>query len=179
MAVPRILALVACLLSAACRGPAPAAGAEDELSGLHGFLQRKYGREREFLEEPRYSAAAVDLNGDGRAEAVVYLESRGFCGTGGCGFEVFERSGGEWRIVAQTSIGWPPVRVLESRSHGWRDLAVIVAGGGINPGYEALLPFDGRSYPDNPSMPPARPLRPPPPGQVLIPREPEWRPLFD
>jgi len=30
---------------------------------------------------------------------------------------------------------------------------------GIQPGYEAVISFDGTNYPGNPSMPPARPVK--------------------
>jgi hypothetical protein len=48
--------------------------------------------------------------------------------------------------------------VLKSSTNGWRDLAVRVRGGGVLPGYLALLPFDGATYAGNPTVPPARPL---------------------
>lgn len=48
-----------------------------------------------------------------------------------------------------------PIRLLERRSHGRRDLAVQVAGGGIVEGYEAAVPFDGRRYASNPTVAPS------------------------
>jgi len=45
--------------------------------------------------------------------------------------------------------------MLNTKSNGWHDISVVVAGGGIA-GYEAILPFDGKTYPSNPSVPPAR-----------------------
>jgi hypothetical protein len=51
---------------------------------------------------------------------------------------------------------------------GWRNLAVFVAGGGIMPGYFAELQFDGKSYPENPSIGPARPLKHKPKGRAII-----------
>lgn len=130
------------------------------------------------MQDPRYAAAFLDLDGEGRNEAVVYLQDRHFCGTGGCGMQILTRRAEGWRVVSSTAIGWPPIRALETRSHGWRDLSVVVAGGGVIPGYEALLAFDGRTYPDNPSVPPARPLRRRPPGETLIQRDPHWRALY-
>jgi hypothetical protein len=45
---------------------------------------------------------------------------------------------------------------------------VWVQGGGIQPGYEAELRFDGNAYPSNPSVIPARPLVNRPHGQIVI-----------
>jgi hypothetical protein len=50
----------------------------------------------------------------------------------------------------------PPIRVLDQKLNGWHSLGVWVQGGGIQPGYEAELRFNGKSYPKNPSVPPAR-----------------------
>ncbi len=57
--------------------------------------------------------------------------------------------------VTNISITRPPIRVLPTVTHGWHDLGVMVAGGGIIPGYEARLRFDGHSYPSNPTVPSA------------------------
>lgn len=60
-----------------------------------------------------------------------------------------------YRRVTNISITQAPIRVLPTVTHGWHDLGVLVVGGGIIPGYEARLRFDGHSYPSNPSIPPA------------------------
>ena len=89
-----------------------------------------------------------------------------FCGSGGCKTLILQRHGEGYRTVMSATITWPPIRVLETRTHGWRDIGVTVAGGGINPPYEALMRFDGKRYPSNPSMEPA--ARPGAKGQTLI-----------
>ena len=154
--------------------------AENE-SDLRRFLQGEFADARRSAPTTRYSVAWTDLNGDRRPEAVVYIFDHGhgyWCGSGGCNLVVFEGERRSWRTVGSTSITRPPVRLLNSRTNGWRDLSVYVAGGGIIPGYHALLPFDGRSYASNPSMPPARELRRPASGRVLISRQNRGRLLF-
>lgn len=106
----------------------------------------------------RYVVAFPDLNGDRTPEAIVYLISNGWCGSGGCTMLILARDGATWRVVTQVTITRPPIRVLTSTSHGWHNISVWVRGGGILPGYEAELRFDGKTYPSNPSMPPARRL---------------------
>jgi len=73
-----------------------------------------------------------------------------------------------YRLVTKITITNPPIRVLNSSSNGWRNLAVWAQGGGLQPGYEAELRFDGKAYPTNPSVPPARPLNGNVAGQVVI-----------
>jgi hypothetical protein len=121
----------------------------------------------------RYSVALTDLNGDGRAEALVYAmdsaggRGGGLCGSGGCNLYVLALTAKGYRQVADIAITRPPIGVLPTMAHGWHDLAVRVAGGGIIPGHEARLRFDGRSYPSNPTVRPATRLEHGP-GKVVI-----------
>jgi hypothetical protein len=103
----------------------------------------------------RYIVVFRDLNGDGRDEAIVHFISGSACGNAGCNTLVLSRSREKWRTVTTIRITRPGIRVLRATSLGWRDLAVWVQDGGIGPGYYAQLRFDGKTYPSNPSMPPA------------------------
>ena len=49
------------------------------IESLKKFLRTRYDDKR-----ARYVAAFRDLNGDGTKEAIVYLISNGWCGSGGC-----------------------------------------------------------------------------------------------
>lgn len=124
---------------------------------------------RNVLHITRYKEAMFDLNGDGRPEVLVYAEGPDRCGSGGCDLYVITPMIGGYRVVTNMSVTRPPVRVLPTSSHGWRDLAVFVAGGGILPGYSAKLRFDGHGYPENPTVPPATRMARPA-GRVLIAR---------
>jgi len=71
---------------------------------------------------------------------------------------ILASDGASYRVVSETTITRPPIRVLVTKSNGWHDISVLVAGGGIQPGHEAELSFDGKTYPSNPSVLPAHPL---------------------
>jgi hypothetical protein len=110
----------------------------------------------------RYSVALSDLDGDGHPEALIYAMATSdgggradLCGSGGCNLYILSLTQTGYRKVTNTTITQLPIRVLPSISHGWHDLGVQVAGGGVIPGYEARLRFDGQGYPSNPSVPPA------------------------
>jgi hypothetical protein len=109
----------------------------------------------------RYSVAITDLNNEGRPEALIYAmdaaNRRGsyLCGSGGCELYVLSLEARSYRVIARIWLTRPPIRVLPTMAHGWHDLAVWVAGGGVIPGYEARLRFNGRAYPQNPTVPPA------------------------
>ncbi len=126
----------------------------------------------------RYSIALVRLHSERAPEALVYLTGDGWCGTGGCPTLILARDGASWRVVTKVTITWPPIRVLNGTSSGWHNISVWVRGGGIRPGYEAELRFDGKSYPTNPSVPPARPLAGKAMGEVVISSPEEGTPLF-
>ena len=109
----------------------------------------------------RYSVAFADLNGDDQPEALVYaVATRGggktdLCGSGGCELYVLSLTPTGYHEVSRISISRPPIRILHTITKGWHDISVRVAGGGINPGYNARLEYTGVTYPSNPSVPPA------------------------
>ncbi|HEV2817212.1 MAG TPA: hypothetical protein VGW40_08335 [Allosphingosinicella sp.] len=154
----------------------PAAAQTPPGQGLHTFLQDAFADARENYGDTSYVAAFADLNGDGREEALVSLYSGLFCGSGGCALFIYTPAGNSWREVAELTIVNAPVRLLDTRSRGWRDLAVHVRGGGMEIPYEARIRFDGRTYASNPSMAPR--IRGRAPGRVLIADDAEGRRLF-
>jgi hypothetical protein len=125
-----------------------------------------------------YAAAVVALNNDKDKEVIVYVSGAYWCGTGGCHTLVLREEGASYEVVADITITRPPIRVLSSMSHGWHDIGVWVQGGGIQPGHEVVLSFDGHQYPSNPSALPARPLRGYVSGDVAIPRTDSGAPLY-
>ena len=152
MTVAMILLSAAFLASTFAQTPADPAG----------FLRETY-------QLTEYESASADLNGDGTDEIVVRATSVERCGSGGCALFVLSPDGAGFRVVMRATVTHPPIRVLESSTNGWKDLAVTVAGGGVTQPYEVRLRFDGRRYPGNPSVPPAEPLTEPVAGRTLIP----------
>jgi hypothetical protein len=136
---------------------------------LKKFLQR-YLTDQPLDEDQttRYVYVFVDLKGDGKQEAIVYITGRSWCGSGGCPTLILAPAGPSYRIVSKILITRPPIRVLTSTSNGWHSIGVWVRGGGIQPGYEAELRFDGKTYPLNPSVPPARRLTENTAGEIVV-----------
>lgn len=113
---------------------------------------------RKMLQTTHYERADADLNSDGRKESFVYVTDPGNCGSGGCVLVVLTPRGGSYRVVMRTTITRPPITILSTSAHGWRDVGVTVQGGGIVRPYMARLRFNGHRYPSNPTIPPAVPL---------------------
>ena len=78
---------------------------------------------------------------------IAWLYGRQFCGTGGCNLLVWDSSGGRLRELGDVSISWAPVRLLGERHNGRPVFGSWTQGGGIQPGYERAVRFDGRAYP--------------------------------
>ncbi len=155
------------------------AASSAERDGLKGFLQR-YVKARHLDDDKttRYLSAFFDLNGDGRLEAIVYLVGRGWCGSGGCPTLILARDGTSYKLVTSIFITRAPIRVFNEVTNGWRNIGVWVQGGGILPGHEMELRFDGRTYPSNPTMPPATRVRRRASGDVVIAKSEEMTPLY-
>src|ERR1019366_1518014 len=102
-------------------------------------------------------------------QVIVYLTGLSWCGSGGCPTLVLTPKGSSYKLLSRILVTRPPIRVLAGKSYGWHNLAVWVGGGGIQPGYEAELRFDGKSYPISPANPPARHLVGAAHGEIVIP----------
>lgn len=95
---------------------------------------------------PEYKYVFTDLNGDGVNDAIVLLQGRSWCGSGGCAMLVLKGEGEGYRVVSKSTATREAIRVSGSSSQGWRDIIVH------SDGAEKLLQFDGIGYPSNPSM---------------------------
>ena len=164
-------------LAAGCLAQAkPQAGSKQDNS-LKSFLQNYVGRS-DIDKKTLYFSAFVDLKDDGNQEVIVYLTSDGWCGSGGCTTLILAPTDSTYRVLRRITITQLPIRVLTTKSNGWHDIAVHVQGGGIIDAYEAKLSFDGRTYPGNPSTPPAQRLTEKAEGKVVVPLTAEGTPLY-
>ena len=168
----------AVLLAGLCVAGATGAEAQPRPeASLRAYLQHHLVPDSQ---DARYASAFADLNGDGRSEAIVFLMSSLHCGTGGCVLLVLTPQADAWRRVAYMTVANPPIRLLTTRSRGWLDLGVRQRElrGRRFLHYEARLRFNGRTYPLNPSVPPAQRLTWPVRGRVLILDDDPGRPVF-
>jgi hypothetical protein len=148
----RIKALAA-LLCAFCAEPVHAAGDAVPRAPLEEFLRAYVKAENsEPDKETRYLAAEARLKEGGKGQTLVYLLGNDWCGSSGCMLLVLDQDGHTYRVITEMAPTRPPVRVLSSEHKGWRDIGVWVGGGGIVHGYEVKLTFNGKTYPDNPTL---------------------------
>lgn len=166
-----LIALCAfCLRVNVCSAQPPHHPTAMEEGRLQAFLSTFIGGSDRSAGEPaQFKSAFVDLKDDGRFDVLVYISGPRLCGSGGCGLVILAPSKSTYRVITSTTITWPPIRVLESKTNGWHDIGVWVQGGGIQPGYEAKLKFNGKKYPSNPSV--VQRSKGKTAGQTLIARE--------
>ena len=108
-------------------------------------------------ETVRYQYNFVDLNADGRPEVLLRIDGRSTCGPRGCLLLVLSRTASGYDVISRTTLTWTPIVVSEHRTNGWNDL--VLWHRAYPPGeasHYTVLEFEGRSYPQDPSMEPAR-----------------------
>lgn len=139
-----LLARVLICIGGLCACPALAAPTK---AAVTDFLRSYLGR-FPVAEDGSTRFSFASINGsDGRTEAVVvYVSGRRWCGSGGCTLLVLKPHGSAYETIGRIMIVWPPIRLLQTESNGRRDLEVWVQGGGVIPGYRAILQFDGKAY---------------------------------
>ena len=96
---------------------------------------------------PHYRYALTDLDFDGVNDAVVLVQDRRYCGSGGCLMLVFHGTQEGFKPLSSRMIANEPIRVSIATHYGWKRLIVTTAGTG-----EVLLRFDGSRYSLNPSL---------------------------
>jgi len=80
-------------------------------------------------DEP-FRFALVDLNGDGRDDAIVLMSDSGWCGSGGCTMLIFQGVDGGFEYVCSSTVTSAPIRVSKKIVRGWRSLIVFSKGKG-------------------------------------------------
>ena len=123
------------------------ATAQSSPDSLMKALQDYIGTPDAETKTTEFAVAFVDLRDDGRKEAIVYLSSDGWCGTAGCTMLILAPEGTSYNVVSKIPAVRLPIRVLTAKANGWHSIGVIVRKSGTEPLCEAIISFDGKSYP--------------------------------
>ena len=112
------------------------------------FMQAVYG-------VTESEVARFDLNDDGRHEVIIRATAPDRCQSDGCALFVLTSMGDNLQPVLEGAITHVPVRALQNRTNGWRDLAVTVSRPGTALVQQNRLQFDGKRYVSNRAALPA------------------------
>ncbi|HTA65994.1 MAG TPA: hypothetical protein VK753_10865 [Xanthomonadaceae bacterium] len=96
---------------------------------------------------PHFRYGLADLDFDGVDDAVVLIQDRRYCSSGGCPMLVFHGTREGFKPLSSSTIANEPIRVSIATHYGWKILIFTTAGRGA-----ALLRFDGSRYSRNPSV---------------------------
>lgn len=90
----------------------------------------------------------------GHDDVLIYLISKDFCASGGCGMLILnqisshpEKPENRYRVVGHVASAHLPIQVLPSEHYKWPDLGFGNADTGREQGYAERLEFSGRHYP--------------------------------
>lgn len=174
-----LICVLAVLFSSLCMAQQARVNHLSDNPNLKPFLKQllndpRFGEDR----TTRISLGSAHLHEGTAEEVFAYVSGQSWCGSSGCTAFLLEPTGSTYRVISKFTLVQLPVRVLASTTNGWHDLSVPVRGGGVVPGYEALLGYNGKKYPSNPSMPPAKKLITSPPGELLVPADADGESLF-
>jgi hypothetical protein len=100
--------------------------------------------------DEKFRFALEDLNGDGRADAIVLMSGPRWCGSGGCTMFIFQGVENGFEFVSKSTVTSPPIRISKKTVRGWRTLIVFSKGKGD----VELRLNESLKYPLNPSMQP-------------------------
>lgn len=120
-------------------------------------------------ETVRYQYNFVDLNADGTPEVLLRIDGRSTCGPRGCLLLVLSKTASGYEVISRTRLTWTPIVVSEHRTNGWNDLVLWHRAdppGGAS--HYKVLEFEGRAYPQDPSMEPAHLLELPVRGVAYL-----------
>lgn len=118
---------------------------------LKAFLRGYLGTFGPVDKTTRITAASIPND-----DIIVLVSGNSWCGSGGCNMLILKRVQKTYRILGHETIVQLPIRLLRSRTNGEPDIGVTVCGGGILRCYESVLSFNAGSYPENPSVSPAK-----------------------
>ncbi|CAA0208798.1 Probable lipoprotein precursor [Tenacibaculum maritimum] len=96
------------------------------------------------VEDRKFQYTSIDLNNDGIDEIFVYLNSRSFCGSGGCTFLLLDTN---LNLITEFTVTRPPLLVSDTMENNWKKLYLL------SDGYrEIVYNIQNKSYPANPSV---------------------------
>lgn len=100
-----------------------------------------------------YEFERVDLNDDGRREALVLfsLPHHYWCGWDGCPMAIFQPHADKFTLLGLVNSVRAPVYLSYRKNNGWKDIVLRVSGARM-PDKNVVLKYDGKSYPNTPML---------------------------
>ena len=98
-------------------------------------------------ESVEYNYNKVDLNGDAKKEAIVYLENFKLCDSGKCHVFIFEAVDNNYRLVSRIGgVYGTPIIVSDRKTNGWYNLILPRKKHYLDRTTYTLARFNGKKY---------------------------------
>lgn len=118
---------------------------DKEYGSIYALYSADVSQSKKFFPEAgNYSigVSLADLNGDGVREALVYENLPGYCGTGGCLFNVYQKQSGSWKQILSTLAG-ETVGVSDSSTNNFNNILVTTKASAAQ---VEMYVWDGSKY---------------------------------
>ena len=99
-----------------------------------------------------YKYVGADLNGDGKAELVVWFTGEDWCAPTGCTLAVLAPTSYGYRSISTIRRVKAPIIVSPKKSGGWHDLYARTGLGEWDKAHKIVLRFGGSGYPGNATL---------------------------
>ena len=117
--------------------------------GVENAILKAYDLKRG-VDSVYYSYTKIDLNNDSVPEYFVYAYGPMISGSGGSSALILNSN---YEEISRFTLVQTPIIINNHRTKNWRDIIMTVSGGGAIPA-TAIMKFDGKTYPSNPSLQP-------------------------
>jgi hypothetical protein len=119
----------------------------------------------------QYDYTRVDLDGDGRRDALVMFSGPHsyWCDMNGCSLSVFKATNNGFVPMSEMFPVRGPMYVSNNRTDGWRNLIVRVSGQSYADAKNVAMNYNGGTYPRNPFFQPSIQLSQMDLGQRIFP----------
>ena len=135
----------------------PSVPTDPDDAALDHAMRAKFS-EAGMPQSSRFQYVRVDLDGDGRRDALVLMTAPfgTWCDLYGCTLYVMKASNDDFSFISEIRPVRTPLRVGDTRTHGWRDLIARIDGRWSR-SHDVALRFDGAGYPAAPEDEPPLP----------------------
>ncbi len=106
------------------------------------FLDKYITKNQNEEEKTTTDIEEVDLNNDGKNDAIVLLKGMNWCGTGGCTVVVFENKNGEYKEISTIPTS-DTFFVDKKITNNWKEIKITTSGGGYEPALETYIYKNG------------------------------------
>lgn len=117
--------------------------------GVENAILEAYNLQRG-VDPVYYSYVKIDLNSDSIPEYFVYAYGPMLSGSGGGSALILNSN---YKEISRFTLVQTPIIINNHRTKNWKDIIMTVSGGGATPA-TAIMKFDGKTYPSNPSLQP-------------------------